>query len=139
MLLSHLDTRITTRPDDVATPHQAPLADGLYSKIVNRYRPSSVLRLLLIGFALVALPLGAGLVTAFFTVDLLGEQSKQVVLDSVRGVQAGNAVKDACFPGSPCYSPIQGIKSPHHKDHYSPKQQIPPSDKKGAHACSYQA
>jgi len=56
---------------------------------VNRYRPTSVLRLLLLGFMVVALPLGIGLVAAFVSVELLSRQSEAAILDAAQGVLSG--------------------------------------------------
>jgi two-component system sensor histidine kinase GlrK len=48
-----------------------------------------VLRLLLLGFMVVALPLGIGLVAAFVSVELLSRQSEAAILDAARGVLSG--------------------------------------------------
>ncbi len=69
-------------------------AARIRKKIVTRYRPTSVLQLLLIGFALVALPLGAGLIVAFVSVDLLSKESEQAVLNAAKAVKAGEKLSD---------------------------------------------
>ena len=54
---------------------------------MNLYRPRSILRLILTGFSLVALPLVAGLVISTVSVDRLVGQSQNVLLQSVMVTQ----------------------------------------------------
>ena len=70
-------------------PARTSSLDGWRSKIVDRIRPSSVLQLLLMGFALVALPLVGGLLTAYVSVDRLSLRSVQAVMETAKGVLAG--------------------------------------------------
>ena len=55
-----------------------------YGKFMNFYRPKSVLSLILIGFAVVALPLVIALGVAVFYVDKLVEQSERAVEQTVQ-------------------------------------------------------
>lgn len=70
-------------------PYRVGLVARARATIVTRYRPTSVLQLLLIGFALVVMPMGAGLVIAFVSVDLLSKESEQAVLNAARAVKSG--------------------------------------------------
>ena len=56
---------------------------GKFCDTMKFYRPKSILRLILLGFSLVALPLIIGLVFATFSVDRLVTQSQETLLQSV--------------------------------------------------------
>jgi two-component system sensor histidine kinase GlrK len=58
------------------------------SRLVERYRPKSVFQLLLIGFALVMLPLAGALIAAYFAVDIFNERSRRAVVEAASGVRA---------------------------------------------------
>ena len=63
--------------------------------IVTLFRPKSILRLILIGFILVALPLMAALVYAVLRVDVLVDQSQQALFQSVRATRRSQALLEA--------------------------------------------
>ncbi len=80
-------------PSHARSPHCGrPASSNLALAVVNRYRPTSVLQLLLLGFMVVAMPLGIGLVAAFVSVDLLSRQSEAAILDAAGGVLSGQAL-----------------------------------------------
>ena len=80
-------------PGQACSVHSGRTApSNLALAVVNRYRPTSVLQLLLLGFMIVALPLGIGLVAAFVSVDLLSRQSEEAIVDASGGVLAGQAL-----------------------------------------------
>lgn len=55
---------------------------------MKRYRPRSILRLILLGFALATLPLIVALITAAFYVDRVTQQGQRTVYDAARNVRA---------------------------------------------------
>lgn len=55
-------------------------------------RPTSVLQLALMAFALVGLPLGIALVTATLAMDRLASQSRESVLQAARAIDSGRAL-----------------------------------------------
>jgi len=59
---------------------------------MSSYRPRSVLQLLLVGFTVVVIPLGAGLVAAYFAIDHLGARSSRAVYASASGMLAAQAL-----------------------------------------------
>lgn len=59
------------------------------------YRPRSILRLILVGFALVAVPLMVALVNAALSVDRLANQSQRAVYQAVRATQNSQALVEA--------------------------------------------
>ena len=59
------------------------------------YRPKSILRLILTGFSLVALPLIIGLVYATISVDRLVSQSQHTLLQSVLATQGSQVLVEA--------------------------------------------
>jgi len=65
---------------------------GVYVKF---YRPKSILRLILTGFSLVALPLIIGLVFATISVDRLVSQSQHTLLQSVLATQGSQVLVEA--------------------------------------------
>ena len=72
----------------LADIHEKP---GVYMKF---YRPKSILRLILTGFSLVALPLIIGLVYATISVDRLVSQSQHTLLQSVLANQGSQVLVD---------------------------------------------
>jgi len=62
---------------------------------VEFYRPKSILRLILTGFSLVALPLIIGLVFATISVDRLVSQSQHTLLQSVLATQGSQVLVEA--------------------------------------------
>ena len=62
---------------------------------MNLYRPRSILRLILTGFSLVALPLVAGLVISTVSVDRLVGQSQNALLQSVLVTQGSQLLVEA--------------------------------------------
>jgi len=66
------------------TPRRRPRA--ILSRLVTRIRPRSILRLILLGFALATLPLVVALVTATVYVDRVTAQGQRAIYDSVRSV-----------------------------------------------------
>ncbi len=59
------------------------------------YRPRSILRLILVGFALVAVPLMVALVNAALSVDRLANQSQRAVYQAVQATQTSQALVEA--------------------------------------------
>jgi two-component system sensor histidine kinase GlrK len=62
---------------------------------VKFYRPKSILRLILVGFSLVALPLIAALVVATVSVDRLMSHSQRTLFQSVLITQASQVLVEA--------------------------------------------
>jgi two-component system sensor histidine kinase GlrK len=62
---------------------------------MNLYRPRSILRLILTGFSLVALPLVAGLIISTVSVDRLVGQSQNALLQSVLVTQGSQLLVEA--------------------------------------------
>ncbi len=58
------------------------------------FRPKSILQLILIGFAVVALPLIVALIYAAVSVDRLAAQSQQLISDAVRATEGGRVLVD---------------------------------------------
>lgn len=56
---------------------------------MKRFRPTSIIQLILIGFAVVALPLMVALVYAATSVDKLAAQSQRVISNAVRATEGG--------------------------------------------------
>lgn len=59
------------------------------------YRPKSIRRLLLTGFALVVVPLMAALVYATYAVDLLVAQGQHALFATVRATQSSQLLAEA--------------------------------------------
>lgn len=62
---------------------------------VKRYRPRSILQLLLLGFGLATLPLIVALVTAALYVDRVTEQGQRTIYDATRAVRASQTLGEA--------------------------------------------
>ncbi len=62
---------------------------------VRLYRPKSILRLILIGFGLVAVPLMVALVNAALSVDRLANQSQRAVYQAVQATQNSQGLVEA--------------------------------------------
>ncbi|HSP00388.1 MAG TPA: histidine kinase, partial [Thioalkalivibrio sp.] len=58
------------------------------------YRSLTILQLILLGFALVTLPLAYALTTALFSVDRLKDQGQQAVLEAVQSIQASRTLME---------------------------------------------
>lgn len=58
------------------------------------YRPASVLQLALVAFALVGIPLAAGLVAATVAVDRLADQGSRAVMGATQTIETGRALVD---------------------------------------------
>jgi two-component system sensor histidine kinase GlrK len=58
------------------------------------YRPASVLQLALVAFALVGIPLAAGLVAATIAVDRLAAQGSRAVMGATQTIETGRALVD---------------------------------------------
>ena len=62
---------------------------------VKRYRPRSILQLLLLGFGLATLPLIVALVTAALYVDRVTAQGQRTIYDATRAVRASQTLGEA--------------------------------------------
>jgi two-component system sensor histidine kinase GlrK len=81
--VAHSSTPGSSRPPAAGVPRrQARLFD------MKRYRPRSILRLIMLGFGLATLPLIAALITAAFYVDRVTVQGQRAVYDAAHNVRA---------------------------------------------------
>lgn len=85
-----------------APPSSAiPLSEGAGNRVnrcitnVKRYRPRSILQLLLLGFGLATLPLIVALVTAALYVDRVTAQGQRTIYDATRAVRASQTLGEA--------------------------------------------